>query len=156
MNAGLGKCSLGVASQYVDLAAEVFSLLSDPTRIRIVLALRAGETSVNELADLVGKSPTAVSQHLAKLRWGRVVTTRQDGNRVFYRLADEHARTLVAEAVSHAEHALEPRTAHQRAGVAPGAGARVNGQEPPGPGSDQGPDPRGTGPGTGPATGAHR
>ncbi|MEZ0492234.1 ArsR/SmtB family transcription factor [Kineococcus sp. TBRC 1896] len=124
MNEGLKRCSLGVDSQYVDVAAEVFSLLSDPTRIRIVLALRAGETSVTQLADLVGKSPTTVSQHLSKLRWGRVVTTRQDGNRVFYRLVDDHARTLVAAAVSHAEQALEPRTAHQRAGVPPGAAAR--------------------------------
>ncbi|GAA0308578.1 metalloregulator ArsR/SmtB family transcription factor [Kineococcus aurantiacus] len=104
-------------SQYVEVAAEVFSLLSDPTRIRLVLALRGTELSVNHLAELVGKSPTAVSQHLAKLRWGRVVTTRQDGNRVFYRLVDEHARTLVAEAVRHAERSLEPRTAHERAGV---------------------------------------
>jgi DNA-binding transcriptional ArsR family regulator len=113
-----GRCSLGMDSQYVELAAEVFSLLSDPTRIRIVLALRDEELSVNHLADVVGKSPTAVSQHLAKLRWGRMVVSRQDGNRVFYRLANDHARTLVAEAVYQAEQALEPQTAHQRAGVA--------------------------------------
>lgn len=111
------RCTLGVDSQYVEVAAEVFSLLSDPTRIRIVLALRGQELSVNHLADMVGKSPTAVSQHLSKLRWGRMVATRQDGNRVFYRLVDEHARNLVAEAVYQAEHALEPQTAHQRAGV---------------------------------------
>lgn len=110
-------CSLGVDSQYVTLAAEVFSLLADTTRIRIVLALRAGELSVNNLAEIVGKPPTAVSQHLAKLRWGRMVSTRQDGNRVFYRLTDEHARKLVAEAVFQAEHALEPESAHERAGV---------------------------------------
>ena len=111
-------CALDVDSQYVELAAEVFRLLADPTRIRIVLALRRGELPVNRLAELVGKSPTTVSQHLAKLRWGRVVLTRQEGNQVFYRLADQHARTLVAEAVFQAEHALEPQTAHQRAGVA--------------------------------------
>ncbi|WP_208971753.1 ArsR/SmtB family transcription factor [Kineococcus rubinsiae] len=117
---------MGVDSQYVEVAAEVFSLLSDPTRIRIVLALRDEELSVNHLADIVDKSPTAVSQHLSKLRWGRMVTTRQEGNRVFYRLTDEHARNLVAEAVSQAEHALEPRTAHERAGVAPGASAHTH------------------------------
>ena len=49
-------------SQYIQLAAEVFSLFSDETRIRIVLALRTGERSVNELAELIGKSPTTVSQ----------------------------------------------------------------------------------------------
>ncbi|MFB9376866.1 ArsR/SmtB family transcription factor [Kineococcus gynurae] len=111
------RCTLGVDSQYVDLAAEVFTLLSDPTRIRIVLALRDGELSVNHLAELVRKSPTAVSQHLGKLRWGRMVSTRQEGNRVFYRLTDEHARNLVVEAVRQAEHALDEHSAHHRAGV---------------------------------------
>jgi len=118
MSEGAKACTLDVDSQYVELAAEVFRLLADPTRIRLVLALRRGELPVNRLAELVGKSPTTVSQHLAKLRWGRVVLTRQEGNQVFYRLADQHARTLVAEAVLQAEHALEPQTAHQRAGVA--------------------------------------
>jgi DNA-binding transcriptional ArsR family regulator len=110
-------CTFGVESQYVDLAAEVFRLLSDPTRIRIILALRDGELSVNHLADIVEKSPTVVSQHLAKLRWGRIVKPRQDGTRIFYSLVDEHARRLVADAVFQAEHALEDEPAHHRAGV---------------------------------------
>ena len=62
------RCTFDPESQYVDLAAEVFSLLSDATRIRIILALRGGELAVGELAERVGKSPTVVSQHLAKLR----------------------------------------------------------------------------------------
>jgi len=117
MDEGTRSCSMGVDSQYVELAAEVFRLLADPTRIRLVLALRGGELPVHRLSELVGKSPTTVSQHLAKLRWGRVVLTRQEGTKVFYRLADQHARTLVAEAVFQAEQALEPQTAHERAGV---------------------------------------
>jgi len=99
-------CTFGPGSQYVELAAEVFSLLSDPTRIRIILALRSGELAVGELAERVGKSPTVVSQHLAKLRWGRVVSARQDGTRVFYSLIDEHARHLVSHAVFQAEHVV--------------------------------------------------
>ena len=105
-------CTFGPESPYVDLAAEVFGLLADATRIRIVLVLRGGERSVNELADLVGKSPTAVSQHLAKLRWARVVTARQEGNRAFYSLVDEHALHLVTEAVFQAQHAVEDHPAH--------------------------------------------
>lgn len=110
-------CAFGVRSEYVDLAVEVFTLLADATRVRIILALRETELSVNEIADSVGKSPTAVSQHLAKLRWGRIVRTRQDGTRMYYSLADDHARQLVTEAVHQAEHALDAETAHQRAGV---------------------------------------
>ncbi|PZR52412.1 transcriptional regulator [Xylanimonas oleitrophica] len=105
-------CSFGVESQYVDLAVEVFSLLADPTRVRIILALRDEEMSVNHLADVVDKSPTAVSQHLAKLRWGRIVRARQDGNRVFYSLMDEHARKLVTQAVFQAQHAVDEQPAH--------------------------------------------
>ncbi|MFT0846859.1 metalloregulator ArsR/SmtB family transcription factor [Actinomycetaceae bacterium L2_0104] len=107
-------CGFGIESQYVDLAAEVFSLLSDPTRIRIILALREGELSVGELAEQVGKSPTAVSQHLAKLRWGRVVQSRQEGTRVFYSLIDEHARELVTHAVFQAEHVVGGVPPHHR------------------------------------------
>ena len=82
-------------------------MLADATRIRIILALRDEELSVNHLADIVDKSPAAVSQHLAKLRLARIVATRQEGTRVFYRLANEHARQLVADAIFQAEHALD-------------------------------------------------
>lgn len=107
-------CTFGVESQYVDLAAEVFSLLSDATRIRIILALRSGELAVGELAERVGKSPTVVSQHLAKLRWGKVVQARQEGTRVFYSLIDEHARQLVTHAVFQAEHVVGGVPEHHR------------------------------------------
>lgn len=114
MREGMKTCSFGVESQYVELAAEVFSLLADATRIRIILALRGGELAVGELAERVGKSPTAVSQHLAKLRWGKIVATRQEGTRVFYSLIDEHARELVTHAVFQAEHVVDGITKHHR------------------------------------------
>ncbi len=82
-------CTFDASSQYVDLAAEVFSLLS-----------------VGEIAERVGKSPTVVSQHLAKWRWARIVATRQEGTRVYYNLIDEHARQLVTHAVFQAEHVV--------------------------------------------------
>lgn len=107
MNAETKPCGLHPASEYVELAAEVLGILSDPTRIRIVLALhRADELPVNALAEIVGKKPAGVSQHLARLRMARMVTTRQDGTRVLYRLADEHALAVVVEAVRQAEHAV--------------------------------------------------
>ena len=102
-------------SQYVELAVEVFSMLSDATRVRIILALRNEELSVNHLADIVDKSPAAVSQHLAKLRLARIVSTRRDGTSVFYRLANEHARQLVADAIFQAEHSLGGTPRHHRA-----------------------------------------
>lgn len=115
MNADKNACSLGTDSQYVELAVEVFSMLADATRVRIILALRDGEMAVGALAEAVGKSPAAVSQHLAKMRLARMVSTRQDGTRVLYRLENEHARQLVADAIFQAEHALGGEPAHHRA-----------------------------------------
>jgi len=99
-------------SQFVELAVEVFAMLADATRVRIILALRAGELSVNHLAEIVDKSPAAVSQHLAKLRLGRFVAARQEGTRVFYRLENEHARQLVTDAIFQAEHSLGTTPRH--------------------------------------------
>lgn len=114
MNADTQQCGLSVDSQYVELAVEVFSMLADATRVRIILALRDRELPVNDLAEMVGKSPAAVSQHLAKLRLGRIVATRQEGTRVFYRLENEHARQLVTDAIFQAEHSLGGTPWHHR------------------------------------------
>jgi DNA-binding transcriptional ArsR family regulator len=108
-------CGMDPDSQYVELAVEVFAMLADATRVRIILALRnQGELSVNHLAELVGKSPAAVSQHLAKLRLARMVATRQQAQKIFYRLENEHASQLVSDAIFQAEHSLggTPRHHH--------------------------------------------
>ena len=112
-------CGLDPVSEYVDLAAEVLGILADPTRIKIILALRGShELSVSALAEVVERKPSGVSQHLARLRMARMVTTRQEGTSVLYRLADEHAVALVVEAVKQAEHAVAngqtPRHHHAR------------------------------------------
>jgi DNA-binding transcriptional ArsR family regulator len=111
MRADKRICGRDPDSQFVELAVEVFSMLADATRVRLLLALRD-----NDLADLVEKSPAAVSQHLAKLRLARFVTTRQEGTRVFYRLENEHASQLVSDAIFQAEHSLGgiPRHHHER------------------------------------------
>lgn len=100
---------------FVELAVEIFSMLADATRVRLVLALKDGEMSVNNLADIVDKTPAAVSQHLAKLRLARMVSTRQDGTRVFYKLEDEHALQLVTDAIFQAEHSLDRSPRHHQA-----------------------------------------
>jgi len=100
---------------YVEVAVEIFGMLADATRVRLILALKDGELSVNNLADIVDKTPAAVSQHLAKLRLARMVSTRQDGTRVFYKLNDEHAVELVMDAIFQAEHSLDRAPRHHQA-----------------------------------------
>ncbi|WP_298456640.1 metalloregulator ArsR/SmtB family transcription factor [uncultured Cellulomonas sp.] len=102
----------GVDPAYVEIAVEVFAMLADATRVRIVLALLAGELTVGELAQVVDRSPTSVSQHLAKLRLARMVAARQDGNRVHYRLINDHVGRLVTDGLQQAEHAVDPTPHH--------------------------------------------
>lgn len=83
---------------------QTLKLLADETRLRIIWNLLQGEHSVNELADHLSMQPAAVSHHLAKLRLAGVVTTRRDGNRIFYAAHDEHVEALVQEALHHVEH----------------------------------------------------
>jgi DNA-binding transcriptional ArsR family regulator len=94
-------------------AAVVFKLLADETRLRIVWALLHGEHSVNDLADHVGVKPTAVSQHLAKLRLARLVRTRRDGNHIFYAAENEHIEALAQQALLHADHIVGGATHHR-------------------------------------------
>lgn len=110
-----------VTKPEVELAAQIFAMLSDTTRIRIILALEAGERSVGELAEAVGKAGAAVSQHLAKLRWAGIVRARHVGARVLYTLVDEHAGELVHQALWQAEHAGDSSPRHHR----PAAGSEL-------------------------------
>jgi DNA-binding transcriptional ArsR family regulator len=91
--------------EQVDLAVEVFRMLADSTRVRVLWALLDGERPVNELAEAVDKAPAGVSQHLAKLRMARLVQTRRQANQVFYRVDSEHIGQLVEDVIYHAEHA---------------------------------------------------
>src|SRR3954454_13743374 len=97
-------CRRPLAADQVDLAVEVFRMLADATRVRILWTLIDRELSVNALAAEVGKMPASVSQHLAKLRMTRLVQTRRKGTQVFYRLENEHIAQLVTDAVHNAEH----------------------------------------------------
>lgn len=91
--------------EQAELAVEVFRMLADTTRVRLLWALIDQELAVNELADRLGKPAPSVSQHLAKLRMARLVRTRREGTHVFYRVGNEHVAQLVRDAVFNAEHA---------------------------------------------------
>jgi ArsR family transcriptional regulator, zinc-responsive transcriptional repressor len=98
----------------VNLIVEVFRMLADPTRVRVLWALTGGELSVTELAEQVNKPTPSVSQHLAKLRMARLVRTRREGTTIFYSLENEHVSQLVADAVFNAEHAGPGVPPHHR------------------------------------------
>lgn len=103
-----------LGDEQVGLVVEVFRMLADTTRVRVLWALTGGELSVNELADHVGKPAPSVSQHLAKLRMARLVRTRREGTTVYYSLENEHVEQLVTDAVYNAEHAGPGIPPHHR------------------------------------------
>jgi len=88
----------------VDLA-EMFRLLGDPTRVRILFALlEAGELCVCDIAAVVDTSDTKVSQAMRLLRGAGVVRNRRDGRNVYYRLHDSHVRMLLDLSREHLSH----------------------------------------------------
>jgi ArsR family transcriptional regulator len=68
--------------------AEFFKVLSNPVRIQILDALRSGEWSVNDIAHWLEVEPSSISQQLAILRRHNLVTTRRQGNYIFYSIRD--------------------------------------------------------------------
>lgn len=104
----------GVDDSVIHNAAAVLRLLADPTRLAILTTLFAGPRSVGAIATAVDKAGPAVSQHLAKLRAGGLVTSRRDGTTVNYRLTNEHVTALVTNVLHHAEHTLYRYPPHHR------------------------------------------
>lgn len=93
------------AREIVDLA-DVFSLLGDPGRVRILIALLAGRMAVRDIAAVVELTESAVSHALRLLRAHRVVEVERDGRNAYYALADSHVRVLLELALEHVGHTL--------------------------------------------------
>jgi DNA-binding transcriptional ArsR family regulator len=79
-------------------AADLFRLLGDPRRLRLLLALAGrGEVSVGDLAAAAGLPRPTTSKYLLRLRLARVVTSRWEGQRVYYRLSSPFVADLVRQ-----------------------------------------------------------
>ncbi len=88
--------------ELVAKASVLLKALADPTRMRILRALSASELCVCDLAHLLSMSDSAVSHQLRVLRDARLVAWRRQGRQVFYRLADDHVREILEDALEHA------------------------------------------------------
>ncbi|MDV8128537.1 metalloregulator ArsR/SmtB family transcription factor [Rhodococcus sp. IEGM 1304] len=96
----------------LDAATNTFRMLADPTRLHILAILVGNEADVTALTAACGVSRTAVSQHLAKLRFTGLVDTRKEGRRVIYRIRDGHLARLVREGLNHADHVVTGEPVH--------------------------------------------
>ncbi|MFZ7127439.1 MAG: ArsR/SmtB family transcription factor [Desulfobacterales bacterium] len=84
--------------------ADLFKALGDPTRLKIVTSLLREELCVCDLSVVCGLSDSAVSHQLRMLRTLRIVDNRREGKIVYYHLADEHVRQLIANSLDHLGH----------------------------------------------------
>ena len=84
--------------------ADLFSALSDPTRLRIISVLLEGEMNVGDLAAQLEMSESAVSHQLRGLRHMRLVRSRKNGRQVYYALDDDHVAKLYRLGLDHVEH----------------------------------------------------
>ena len=83
--------------------AELFKVFGDTTRIKILYALFEAELCVCDIAQLLSLTQSAVSHQLRVLKNARLVKPRRDGKTVFYSLADDHVRKIIAQGMEHVE-----------------------------------------------------
>lgn len=87
----------------VDGLTEIFRVLGDPTRVRILDALATAELCVGDLAHRIRLSESAVSHQLRLLRNARIVRSRREGRMIFYALDDKHVLTLFKQGLRHVQ-----------------------------------------------------
>src|SRR5215831_17971325 len=100
-----------LATETAHSVANLFAVLSDPTRVQVVYALLhapTGELCVCDLAAGLGRDDTTISHQLRVLRAHHIVSMRKVGRIVYYRLVDEHIRHLLAIGLTHANEPLSP------------------------------------------------
>lgn len=84
--------------------AQVFKVLADPTRVRLISLLAEKELFVGELAKLLDMTLSAVSHHLRLLRQLRLVKARRQGRHVYYSLSDDHVKDVYELGLEHVKH----------------------------------------------------
>jgi ArsR family transcriptional regulator, lead/cadmium/zinc/bismuth-responsive transcriptional repressor len=101
-----------LSGQSLQSVAEVFKLLGDPTRVKILDALSHGERCVCDISTLVAISESAVSHQLRLLRTARLVKVRRVGRLAFYDLDDHHVIGLLHDTRKHVEEPAAARKGH--------------------------------------------
>lgn len=83
--------------------AELFKVFGDSTRIRILFVLFEAEVCVCDLAQALNMTQSAISHQLKILKQSKLVKSRREGKSIFYSLADDHVRTIIAQGQEHIE-----------------------------------------------------
>ena len=89
------------ARKVLENLGEFFKVLTDPSRLKILYALGAGELCVFDLSVSIGASVSSASHHLAALKRVRLVKGRRDGRIIYYSLDDDHVKSIIKYARDH-------------------------------------------------------
>lgn len=81
--------------------ADLFKTFGDTTRIKILYALMGRSLSVNEIAEMIGATQSAVSHQLRTLKQAHLVRNQRDGKSVIYSLSDDHVVSILAQGMTH-------------------------------------------------------
>ena len=81
--------------------AELFKVFGDSTRIRILFVLFEAEVCVCDLAEVLNMTQSAISHQLKILKQSKLVKSRREGKSIFYSLADDHVKTIIAQGMDH-------------------------------------------------------
>ena len=87
--------------------AEMFKMLGDPSRLRIVIATLEGPRPVGDIAQSLDLSVSLVSHHLRLLRAARLVTADRRGKQIFYKVHDAHVAHVINDMVAHVNEEME-------------------------------------------------
>ena len=92
-----------LADKYVQPMAEIFKVLGDPTRIKILELLSHEDMCVSNIAEMLDMTHSAISHQLRVLKQMDLVKNRRDGKTIFYALADDHIITILNQGLNHIE-----------------------------------------------------
>ena len=80
---------------------ELFKVLADSTRIRILYAVSKHEVCVNDIAGILNMTQSAVSHQLKNLKHAKLISSRREGQTMYYRLSDDHVHLIFNQALDH-------------------------------------------------------
>lgn len=95
------KKAYALSAADVEDVCSIFRILSDPTRMKIVLGLLGGDMCVNHLMEFCGGTQSAISHQLRILRDNKIVKAKRMGQSVEYSISDSHVREIVEMGVAH-------------------------------------------------------
>lgn len=93
-----------IHKEFIPKAAAFFKVVGDESRMKIICTVSDGEICVNDIAESIGMTKSAVSHQLKLLKNEGLVKARRDGKNIFYSLDDHHVKDIIEIAFTHIEH----------------------------------------------------